>query len=258
MTPGRDGARRHGAAAVILLPVLLSCSPEEPGEVGPAPPRVGTTTSIPIAEHAVELPGGTVWLREAGHGPVVLFLHGWRGNADQWQHQLQPVAAAGFRAVAPDLPGTRNSPLADSSLDRRDPMLHVPVLLQLLDRLKVQSVHVVGHSWGGLVAQRLALEHPDRVATLTLVDSSVRSDDIDDLEKIGCPTLIVWAENDSVSPLQLGQSLSQLIPGARLVVIPEVGTDVDPAADPVASHVPPLYKPEEFNRHLLEFLAARR
>jgi len=160
--------------------------------------------------------------------------------------------------MVPDLPGRRHSSLRGEGADPADPALHARALVDLLDLIKVHSAHVVGHSWGGLVAQRLVLDHPDRVATLTLVDSAVLPDHIDDLDSITCPALIVWAENDSISPVQLGRSLSRVIPRARLAIIPDVGAGLDTSGDPSAAHVPPLYSPEEFNRYLLEFLTARR
>jgi pimeloyl-ACP methyl ester carboxylesterase len=56
----------------------------------------------------------------------------------------------------------------------------------------------------------------------------------------------------------MGESLSEVIPDAKLAVIPEVGIGVDPAEDPIPSHCPQLHKPDEFNRHLLEFLGSQR
>jgi pimeloyl-ACP methyl ester carboxylesterase len=248
------------AFAVVLLAGGLACSPGEPSrETSPATDgRSSLEQSLPVTDQVIKFSGFSIWFREAGHGPVVLLLHGWRGNADQWRQQIQTVAGSGWRVIIPDLPGTRNSELEDESLDRRDADLHVRALTSLLDHLQVQSAHVVGHSWGGMIARRLVLDHPDRVASLVLVDSGVHQGEIDDLERIDCPTLIVWAENDTVAPLKVGRSLSELIPDAELVVIREVGRNVDPTEDPVASHIPPLYKPDEFNRHLLDFLQNRR
>lgn len=244
----------------VLLVGVVACSPPPaPRDTAEdASPEHFPDRQVGVAEGEIELASGSVWFREAGHGPLVLLLHGWRGNADQWRHQIQPLANAGWRVVAPDLLGTRNSPLKDEGIERRKPELHVSSMVELLDRLEVNSAHVVGHSWGGLTARRLALEHPRRISSLVLVDSAVHPEEIDALETIECPTLIVWAENDTVAPVGVGRLLSELIPGAQLVVIRDVGIDVDPAQDPVASHVPPLYKPEEFNRHLLDFLASQR
>ncbi len=61
--------------------------------------------------------------------------------------------------------------------------------------------------------------------------------------KLTVPTLIVWGEQDALIPLALGRQLQQLIPGARLEVIPECG------------HLPALEKPAEFTRCVVSFLA---
>jgi pimeloyl-ACP methyl ester carboxylesterase len=105
---------------------------------------------------------------EAGppDGPVVVFLHGNPGSADSWAHLIEPVAAFA-RCICPDMPGFGpgdESTGFDYSLEgyRRH-------LAALLDQLGVTSAHVVGHDLGGIWGLAWAAEHPDRLASLTLM-----------------------------------------------------------------------------------------
>lgn len=98
----------------------------------------------------------------------LLFLHGVGADADSWQLQLAYFGAAGYRAIAWNLPGYGGSEplpapsfsgLADAACD-------------LLDELKIDRVDMVGHSYGGMVAQEFAARHPRRLRTLTLSGTS--------------------------------------------------------------------------------------
>ena len=53
----------------------------------------------------IESNGIKMRLAEAGSGPLVIFVHGWPESWYSWRHQLPAVAAAGYRAVAPDMRG---------------------------------------------------------------------------------------------------------------------------------------------------------
>src|SRR5215212_4490121 len=97
-----------------------------------------------------------------GSGPVVVFLHAGVCDRRMWEEVLPGVAAAGFRAIAPDLPGFGEAPVAPESA----PWLDV---LQTMDALDVDRAALVGNSFGGAVALRAALVAPARVSALVLV-----------------------------------------------------------------------------------------
>src|SRR5262245_31133430 len=100
-------------------------------------------------------------LHEAGEGPLVLLLHGFPELASSWRHQLPALAAAGYRAVAPDQPGygRTDSPSPTDAYS----MLHlVGDMVALLDALGEPTAVVVGHDWGAHVAWAAALLRPDR------------------------------------------------------------------------------------------------
>lgn len=122
-------------------------------------------TSHPAVRDIV---GGSVAWREAGPGtgPAAVFLHGLGGGRASWEPQLAGLAGV-RRVLAWDQPGYGHSPGRPGSL----PEL-AAVAARWLDELGGGPVDVVGLSFGGMVAQHLALDHPHLVRTLALLDSS--------------------------------------------------------------------------------------
>jgi pimeloyl-ACP methyl ester carboxylesterase len=101
-------------------------------------------------------------------GPPVLLLHGFPETRHMWRHQLRALAAAGFRAVAPDQrgywAGVRPREVEAYASDRL-----TSDALALMDACGAQRFHLVGHDWGGQIAWLIAAKNPDRVATLTML-----------------------------------------------------------------------------------------
>lgn len=100
--------------------------------------------------------------------PVVLLLHGLGVNASSWTLQFPPLIDAGFRPLAPDIPGFGASRYDEQgwSLKRI-----AATLAAWLDELGSGPVYVVGISMGGAIAQQLVLDHPTRIKKLILVSS---------------------------------------------------------------------------------------
>jgi pimeloyl-ACP methyl ester carboxylesterase len=107
---------------------------------------------------------------EAGQGPTVLFLHGFPAYWADWQEQMLALAGAGFRVVAPDMPGYGQSDKLPNTLDYRSTLLATD-LAGLIRELGVSSVHVVGHDWGGTLAYCLASQHPELVNRLVILNA---------------------------------------------------------------------------------------
>lgn len=103
----------------------------------------------------------------AGHGPILVLLHGFTGNAGTWL-PLMPVLAEHFRVLAVDLPGHRYSPPPEGM---RLPEL-AEALVGVLDRVGVARAHWLGYSMGGRAALHVALAHPGRVDRLVLESAS--------------------------------------------------------------------------------------
>ena len=108
--------------------------------------------------------------REAGpaDGDVVVFLHGLGATRTSWDLQLAELADR-WRCVAWDMPGYGASPSPGGPLTFE---FIADAAAGLLDTLGSATAHLVGLSFGGMHALHTALRHPDRVRSLSLVDSS--------------------------------------------------------------------------------------
>ena len=102
---------------------------------------------------------------EAGpkDGVPVVLCHGFPELAYSWRHQLPALAAAGYRAIAPDQRGYGRTSRPEKVEDYD--MLHLTGdLVGMLDALGLEKAVFAGHDWGGLVVWQLPLIHSDRVA----------------------------------------------------------------------------------------------
>ena len=102
------------------------------------------------------------------HAPPVLLVHGFGASSYQWRFTLPALAAAGFHAIAPDLPGHGFSQLA-LPIGEYTREAYARRIWQLLDALGVTRAPVVGHSMGGAIAAEMAWQHPERIARLALL-----------------------------------------------------------------------------------------
>lgn len=109
---------------------------------------------------------------DVGSGPPVVFWHGEPTWSFLWRTVIPPVRDAGFRCIAPDLPGFGRSDkpvdLGWYSYDR-----FVDHALALLEDLDVRDATFVVHDWGGPVGLRAAVEAPERVARLVILDTGL-------------------------------------------------------------------------------------
>jgi pimeloyl-ACP methyl ester carboxylesterase len=114
-----------------------------------------------LKEYDVAVNGISLHVTEQGKGPAVLFCHGFPDTSYTWRRQMKAVAAAGYRAIAPDMRGYgRSSAPADAAL--YTPLQTAGDLIGLLDALNVPSAVLVGHDWGAAHAWNAALFRPDR------------------------------------------------------------------------------------------------
>jgi pimeloyl-ACP methyl ester carboxylesterase len=123
--------------------------------------------SATSTERSVTLHGHTFSYADSGSGPVLLFIHGLLGSQRQWAHLVDRLDDD-HRLIVPDLFGHGDSakPLGDYSLGA-----HAATLRDLLDRLGVEQVTLVGHSLGGGIALVFSYLFPERVERLVLVAS---------------------------------------------------------------------------------------
>jgi pimeloyl-ACP methyl ester carboxylesterase len=120
---------------------------------------------VEVSEQFIETPDGRLYGASAGEGPVVLMVHGNPGLAYSWRHQMQPLAGAGFRAVAIDCLGYGRSDRPD------DPALYDSDAVQrqlvaVLDHFGAARAVVVGQDFGAQYAWNLAVRAPGRIAAV--------------------------------------------------------------------------------------------
>jgi haloalkane dehalogenase len=102
-----------------------------------------------------------------GSGPTALFVHGYPTSSYLWRNVLPAVAAAGARAVAPDLPGFGDTPADLPGTWERQ--------VENLDRFRralgLERVILGVHDWGGLIGLRWACDNPSAVGALAILDT---------------------------------------------------------------------------------------
>jgi pimeloyl-ACP methyl ester carboxylesterase len=103
-------------------------------------------------------------------GPLLLLLHGFPETSHGWRHQIAPLAAAGFRVVAPDQRGIGLSSKPKGIAAYRIDLLAADSVA-IVRALGRDSAQVVGHDWGGAVAWYLAMHHADVVERVAILDA---------------------------------------------------------------------------------------
>ena len=108
---------------------------------------------------------------EAGEGPLIVLLHGFPEFWFGWRLQIAPLAAAGYRVVAPDTRGynlsSRPAGVAAYATDRL-----AADIRGLINKLGYESAMLVGHDWGGTIPGTTAMNHPEVVDRLAILDAA--------------------------------------------------------------------------------------
>jgi len=139
--------------------------PEESGEDGDA----GN------AYAKINIGGRDIRYVQQGDGEQnVVLIHGFGGDIDNWLFNLGDLSAKAT-VYALDLPGHGQSSkeVGDGSLETL-----AQCVVDFMDELDITKAHLVGHSMGGAIAQQIAIDHPDRVASLGLICSAGLGDEI--------------------------------------------------------------------------------
>ena len=123
--------------------------------------------SLPAAK-TVDLEVIEIAYREMGQGPALMFVHGLGGGSAAWSAQFESFSDR-YRVIAWDAPGYGGS--ADFSMDTPMVRDYVDVLARFLYALGVETVHLVGHSFGGIIIAAYNRRFPGRVLSLTLLQA---------------------------------------------------------------------------------------
>jgi len=113
----------------------------------------------------------SLFLYEAGEfsSSNVILLHGLGDEADTWRYLIEPLAID-YHVIAPDLPGFGRS--GSPPVEFTMPFL-CNVILELFDLLSIPKAILIGNSLGAVIAQTLALNHPERLKGLILIDGTL-------------------------------------------------------------------------------------
>ena len=155
---------------LVTALLALAAAAGLPAGAAARTPQGGATSAggagVEIEMTQIAIGDYTFDVRAAGpeDGEVVILLHGFPQTSYEWRHQIRALAAAGFRAVAPDQrgysPGARPADVADYAL----PLL-VQDVIGLADAIGAERFHIAGHDWGAVVAWAVAVAARDRVIT---------------------------------------------------------------------------------------------
>lgn len=220
-----------------------------------------------------------IFLRKAGEGPPVLLLHGGACDSADWVETMVPLSGS-YTFYAPDLVGYGQS---DRNRDGYYLSDFTDSTKGLIEALGLDSpLVIVGHSLGGRVALDIALNHPDKVRKLALIDTTGFSRlarwgsflgtmaylirrllgrtqpyprfmmengavpdwvCLDRLPELKMPTLILWNRRDPYYTVKGALRAKELMPQAQLEIMPRYG------------HAPHRTERDSFNKLLAAFLA---
>jgi pimeloyl-ACP methyl ester carboxylesterase len=221
----------------------------------------------------------SIFLRKAGEGPPVLLLHGGACDSADWVETMVPLSGS-YTFYAPDLVGYGQS---DRNRDGYYLSDFTDSTQGLIEALGLDSpLVIVGHSLGGRVALDIALNHPDKVRKLALIDTTGFSRlarwgsflgtmaylirrllgrpqpyprfmmengavpdwvCLDRLPELKMPTLILWNRRDPYYTVKGALRAKELMPQAQLEIMPRYG------------HAPHRTERDSFNKLLAAFLA---
>lgn len=120
----------------------------------------------------IDTDGARIFVRHGGSGPAVMLLHGHPRTSATWHRVAPLLVKSGFTVICPDLRGYGRSTGPDPSADHAAHSKRAVAadMLEVARQLGHERLHVAGHDRGSYVALRLALDRPDAVDRLVLMD----------------------------------------------------------------------------------------
>nr|WP_320009984.1 alpha/beta hydrolase [uncultured Desulfobulbus sp.] len=191
-----------------------------------------------IIEKNFDLDGCTLHALEAGpqDGATVVLLHGMKFQAETWRElgTLEALAGLGGHALAIDMPGFGKS--AANVLPPEE------VLTKLISQLGLSQIILIGPSMGGRIALEFAISHPEIVKKMVVVGPVGVEENRTKLSRIAAPVLVIWGEEDQVSPIANSDILLNECAEARREIYPQ------------APHPCYLEQPDRWHASLKKFL----
>lgn len=201
---------------------------------------MSTTTMI---ENTVTVGGKQIFYAETGAGPAVVLLHGGGPGASGVSNFARNIdaLAENFRVIVPDLPGYGRS---SKGVDGSDPFGYLANGIRgLCNELDIDTAHLVGNSYGGACALRLALDTPERVAKMVLMGpggiGTTRA-----LPTAGLQSLFGYYGGDGPSREKLETFIREyLVYDGNSVPADVIDTRYESSIDPDVVANPPLRRP---------------
>ncbi|SEE70836.1 2-hydroxy-6-oxonona-2,4-dienedioate hydrolase/4,5:9,10-diseco-3-hydroxy-5,9,17-trioxoandrosta-1(10),2-diene-4-oate hydrolase [Streptomyces sp. 3213] len=204
-----------------------------------------THTELPsMQESLLDVGDKKIFVAETGDGPPVLLLHGGGPGASGISNYRRNIAelAKEYRVVVPDLPGYGRS---TKGVDGADPFGYLADAIRaLLDRLGLEKAHLVGNSYGGACALRLALDSPDRVDRMVLMGpGGIGTTRV--LPTPGLGSLLTYYSGEGPSRLKLEKFIrTYLVFNAADVPDSLIDARYAASIDPEVVAAPPLRRPK--------------
>ncbi len=156
---------------------------------------------------------------------AVVFVHGDHGSSREWEDLLSRIGQFG-RAVAPDLPGFEDADKSEAYENTVEG--YARRLNEVLAELGIRRAHLVLHDSGGPWGLQWACEHPEALASATLVNISAISGHlwhhaVRTLRPLRRPALVLWGARDPYLPVSYAERQGELFRDARIVVFDEGG-----------------------------------
>lgn len=147
--------------SVLLASILIACSP-----YGNLSKMEFEELEYPFEVNKVKLDAGRsiAYVDEGSSEDVIIFVHGLGSYLRAWEKNIEELKND-FRVIAIDLPGYGKS---SKELHEGTPEFYADVIMQVMDKLSIESANISGHSMGGQAAISMALKYPERVKNLIL------------------------------------------------------------------------------------------
>ncbi|MCX6720058.1 MAG: alpha/beta hydrolase, partial [Candidatus Staskawiczbacteria bacterium] len=104
-----------------------------------------------------------------GEGKPFLFLHGWGSNSDRWVEVAEKIAQKGYKVIVPDLPGFGKSDALPIPWNTNK---YIDFIERFVKELNLSEYYLLGHSFGGALASKMAVKHNQDVQKLFLVSAA--------------------------------------------------------------------------------------
>ncbi|KAE9367564.1 putative epoxide hydrolase [Stipitochalara longipes BDJ] len=132
------------------------------------------TIAFPKDSKVVRLPSGVtysyIFVPAKAQSPTVLFIHGFPSSSYDWRHQVTYFSSLGYGVLAPDLLGYGETDKPTSLSDYRGKKMAAEIN-ELLEYVKLDTVHGVAHDWGSYLLSRLANYYPERLLSCSFLAS---------------------------------------------------------------------------------------